>query len=239
MPLCKTLEDAAQILHAIAGYDELDPTTVNVPVSDYPRAIGAPVSKLRLGIPRAAFFDKLDPDVASAVEAGIAVLRKMTASAVDVKFPPSNLAVLGVEAYAYHAKYLAESPQLYQPQTRVGLLRAANVKAATYANALQQMKIGRRAIVSEFSNIDLLITPTMPDPPITIAEAKTENVSVRNTSPFDAFGLPAITVPCGFTKAGLPIGLQIAAAPWAESNVLALAHAYEQATDWHTRHPKL
>ena len=81
--------------------------------------------------------------------------------------------------------------------------------------------------------------PTMADPPFKIEVGLTRNVSARNTSPFDAYGIPVISIPCGFTSAGLPIGLQIAGAPWAEAAVLALAHAYEQATEWHTRHPRL
>jgi aspartyl-tRNA(Asn)/glutamyl-tRNA(Gln) amidotransferase subunit A len=83
----------------------------------------------------------------------------------------------------------------------------------------------------------LLVLPTMADPPFAIEEGLTKNGSARNTSPFDAFGIPTISIPCGFTSAGLPIGLQIAGAPWAEPAVLALAHAYEQATEWHNRHP--
>jgi aspartyl-tRNA(Asn)/glutamyl-tRNA(Gln) amidotransferase subunit A len=85
-----------------------------------------------------------------------------------------------------------------------------------------------------------LITPTMPNPPARIAEASNLTaVSIRNTCPFDVFGLPAISVPCGFTQSGLPIGLQISGAPFAESTVLAMAHAYEQATDWHDVRPRL
>jgi aspartyl-tRNA(Asn)/glutamyl-tRNA(Gln) amidotransferase subunit A len=88
--------------------------------------------------------------------------------------------------------------------------------------------------------VDLLVTPTLPRPTVAIAQgADPTAVSIRNTSPFDVLGLPAISVPCGFTAAGLPIGLQIVAAPFAESTVLALAHAYERETEWHLRRPKL
>src|SRR5579871_1324476 len=87
--------------------------------------------------------------------------------------------------------------------------------------------------------MDLLVLPTMADPPFRIEEGVNRNVSARNTSPFDAFGIPTISIPCGFTRDGLPIGMQIAGAPWAESTVLALAHAYEQATEWHKSRPKL
>ena len=88
--------------------------------------------------------------------------------------------------------------------------------------------------------MDLLIAPTVPNPPLPITEGANQSmVYLRNTSPFNVLGLPAISVPCGFTTAGLPIGLQISGAPFAESTVLSLAQAYERETDWHTKHPKL
>jgi aspartyl-tRNA(Asn)/glutamyl-tRNA(Gln) amidotransferase subunit A len=241
-PICKTVEDAAILLNAIAGYDQMDPTTVNVPVADYERAIRMPVAKLRLGIPRKPFFETLDPEVEKSVNAAIEVLRKMAASVADVEFPTftGQALILGPEAYAYHAKWIVESPQLYQPQTRAILQRAADGKAPGYAGALHDLHIQRRRIASFFSDVDLLVTPTMPNAAATIEEsAKRNSASVRNTSPFDIFGLPAISVPCGFTSAGLPIGLQISGAPFAESTVIALAHAFGQATEWHTRRPVL
>ncbi|HML16761.1 MAG TPA: amidase family protein, partial [Bryobacteraceae bacterium] len=197
---------------------------------------------LRLGIPRKPFFDSLDSEVEKSVNAAIEVLRKMTASMADVQFPTSTVQsqILGPEAYAYHSKWITESPELYQPQTRAILQRSADTKAGAYAAALHELAIERREIASFFANIDLLITPTMPNAAAAIEESAQRNTaSVRNTSPFDVFGLPAISVPCGFSSAGLPIGLQIAGAPFAEATVLALAHAYQQATDWGTRRPAL
>jgi aspartyl-tRNA(Asn)/glutamyl-tRNA(Gln) amidotransferase subunit A len=102
------------------------------------------------------------------------------------------------------------------------------------------MYLQRREIAKVFSKVDLLITPTMARSAETFAESKTfDPLGTRNTSPFDVFGLPTITVPCGFSSSGLPIGLQISGAPFAESTVLTLAFAYQQATTWHNRHPKL
>ncbi len=242
-PICKTVEDAALVLQAIAGYDSLDPATVDMPVPDYARALKTETSRLRLGVPRAVFFEDLDPEVEKAVEAAIGILRKITASVAETKLPPVPAVALitGAEAYAYHAKWIAESPGLYQPFTRdriIGL--AADVKAPAYAEALHQTYLVRREIRSVFSSVDLLITPTMRRTAETLARSKDfDPLGIRNTSPFDAFGLPTITVPCGFSSAGLPIGLQISGAPFAESTVLALAHAYERETEWHKRHPKL
>lgn len=151
------------------------------------------------------------------------------------------LPVTGVEAYAYHAKYLSERRDLYQPFTRDRIIQfAANVTAPEYAEALRQVNLLRREIRKTFSNVDLLITPTMPKPAQKLSESKNfDRTGLQNTSPFDILGLPAISIPCGFTNEGLPIGLQISGAPFAESSVMALAQAYERETEWHKRHPKL
>jgi aspartyl-tRNA(Asn)/glutamyl-tRNA(Gln) amidotransferase subunit A len=113
--------------------------------------------------------------------------------------------------------------------TRQRLLGSADLKAVGYADALRKTSLQRREITKVFSTIDLLVTPTMMRTAESLAESKNfDPLGTRNTSPFDAFGLPTITVPCGFSAAGLPIGLQITGAPFAESTVLALAHAYER-----------
>src|SRR5262249_45814839 len=117
---------------------------------------------------------------------------------------------------------------------------AADVKAPAYADALHQTNLLRREITKVFTNVDLLVTPTMPKPAETLADAKSfDPLGLQNTSPFDIFGLPTISIPCGFTSSGLPIGLQISGAPFAESTVLALARAYERETEWHRRRPEL
>jgi aspartyl-tRNA(Asn)/glutamyl-tRNA(Gln) amidotransferase subunit A len=242
-PIARTVEDAALLLAAIAGYDDADPTTLDVPVPDYTRALKMETAKLRLGVPRSPFYDGLDPEVAQAVDRATVVLRKLTAGVADVKLPPFGtiFPITDAEISAYHAKAIAETPNLYQPFTRQRIIQAAaNSKAQAYADGLRQMNQLRRDIKRVFLNVDLLITPTMPTPPAKIAEIlNADTVSIRNTSPFNILGLPTISVPCGFTKSGLPIGLQISGAPFAESTVLALAHAYERETDWHTRHPQL
>ena len=136
-PMCKTVEDTAIMLNAIAGYDELDPTTADVPVPDYVRALKTPTAKLRLGIPRVPFFEGLDPEVSKAVDAALQALRKLTAGAKDVKLPPGGnpAAIWTPEAYVYHAQWIAESPRKYQPSTRAALQRGADFKADVYIRA--------------------------------------------------------------------------------------------------------
>jgi aspartyl-tRNA(Asn)/glutamyl-tRNA(Gln) amidotransferase subunit A len=120
---------------------------------------------------------------------------------------------------------------------------ASAVSREQYVEARRQCDLLRREIKQVFSTVDVLVTPTLAAPPSTIEpieqSAGLDPSRTRNTSPFDVFGLPAISIPCGFTSSGLPIGLQIIGAPFAEAAVLTVAHAYEQATDWHTRRPAL
>jgi aspartyl-tRNA(Asn)/glutamyl-tRNA(Gln) amidotransferase subunit A len=215
-------------------------------VPDYTRALHTKVSGLRLGIPRALFYDQLDAEIAAATDKALEVLGKLTAGARDVRLPPlENLPVLAAEAYAYHLPYLSKTPELYQPFTRARLEGGAKITAAAYIQGRRELDRLRRAVVETFATTDLLITPTTPGPPATIESAKLDTPPVgvtstlRNTSPFDIYGLPTISIPCGFTSSGLPIGIQISGPHFGESQVLALAHAYEQATDWHTRRPAL
>ena len=142
-PICKTVEDAALVLQVIAGYDEQDPTTVDAPVPDYMRSLKAQTAKLRLGLPRASFFDGLDPEYAKAVEAAIEVLRKLTAGIADVQLPPAvnTVTIWGPETYAYHAKWLAESPEKYQAATRVQMIRSNEIKPDVYARARREVVV--------------------------------------------------------------------------------------------------
>lgn len=247
-PLTKSVADAAIVLQAIAGYDEFDVDCIDRPVPDYSAAIGASVKTFRLGVPRASFFDKLDPEVASATEAALQVLSKLTAGYHDsllpaVSYGPSSG---GAETAAYHLPYYPKSQASYMPSTRKGLSRSAAMPATTYVESMRAVRLLRRQVVKAFDTVDLLITPTTKLKPYPISEAiqrvetdKPLPPTLANTSQFNIFGLPTISIPCGQFADGVPIGLQITGAPWAEEKVLALAHAYEQATDWHKRRPIL
>jgi aspartyl-tRNA(Asn)/glutamyl-tRNA(Gln) amidotransferase subunit A len=245
-PMGRTVEDVALLLQAIAGYDAADVTSTDAPVPDFLAGMQAPVGGLRLGIVRTHFFDKLDPEVAAAVEVAIGVLRKLAPSAREVMLPAANAVPnLGLaETYAYHAQWFTRTPGLYQSVLRKRLEAGAKVSAADYHIDLRETERLRRAIRDVFRDVDLLVTPTLKIPARTIAEAIARSESEKplppepsNTAPFNVFGLPTITVPCGFTRLGLPIGLQISGPHFQEGRVLALARAYEQATPWHDRHP--
>jgi aspartyl-tRNA(Asn)/glutamyl-tRNA(Gln) amidotransferase subunit A len=260
-PMCKTVEDAALMLNVLAGYDERDPVSVNTSVADYTRAIGAPTSQLRLGVPTAGFFENLHPETAEALEAAIRVLEGLAAGVGDVEVPAAGSVadVWNAEIYAYHEPWIAATPELYQAPTRALIQGAGDASAAVYAQARRHVDEVRRDIARVFGEVDLLITPTQRNPPGPIGGGPPAPNAGRgrggrggrggapgggggglnNTAAFDIYGLPTISVPCGFTTEGLPIGLQISGAHFDEATVIALAHAYEQATDWHRRQPNL
>jgi aspartyl-tRNA(Asn)/glutamyl-tRNA(Gln) amidotransferase subunit A len=145
------------------------------------------------------------------------------------------------EIYAYHQGWITKTPELYQDATRNLIQAAGKANSATYAQARRQLDIVRRDIKKVFATVDLLITPTQRN----VAQMITGPPNpggpggLINTAAFDVYGLPTISIPCGFTSSGLPIGLQISGNHFAELAVLTLAHAYEQATEWHKRRPEL
>lgn len=243
-PMCGNVADTALLLGAIAGYDRHDSTSADRPVPNYTAALRARVSSLRVGIPRAVFYDKLDPEIEAAMSKALEVLRLLTAGLRDVHLPPMSQtmapSIVLAENYAFHAPYFLKTPELYTAGIRRNLQQASKVTTATYVQARRQLDAARRAIGEVFSNVDLLVTPTMAVLPPTIEEAVRLGIElemIRNTSPFNSFGLPTVSIPCGFASSGLPIGMQISGPHFGESRVLALAHAYEQATDWHRRRP--
>ena len=202
-PLTRTVSDSALLLQPIAGYDPEDITSVDVPVPSYTE--GSRVGKLsfRLGVPRVLFYDKLDPDIDKAVQEALAVLSQFGQSAHNVELPEvTNLPVapIGAEAYAYHAQYMATSPELYQEETLLRLRPTAEVSAATYIDAIHSLERLRREVKKVFATVDLLVTPTMAIPPASIREAQQVELEmiqkkqlsplVRNTTPFDVDGLP-------------------------------------------------
>ena len=243
-PLTRSVLDAAILLHAIAGYDALDTTSIDRPVPAWIAAIKRGPASLRIGVPREYFFTGLQEDVQTAVEQSIGVLSKVTAGVQEVVVPVSpemNLAVMLAEGFAFHAARVREAPQLFQPPV-LGRLRGGEaVSTATYIDRRRELDQIRRAAPGLFAHVDLLVTPTVPLLPIPIAAAQDDQAGTalfaRNTRPFNAYGLPAVSVHCGFTKNGLPIGLQIVGPPWGEESVLRLAHAFEQTTDAGKRRP--
>jgi aspartyl-tRNA(Asn)/glutamyl-tRNA(Gln) amidotransferase subunit A len=247
-PIGRTVSDVAVLLQAIAGFDSDDPNSVDTPVPDYLTALRGELKPTRIGVPREFFWDDLDGEAASSVEVALDVLRTLGCEIHEVSLSvPADRTLQTAESYAYHREFVVSSPELYQPETLRRIRSGENISQAQVEAARQDLANARREIQSIFSNLDFLVTPAVPIPAPPLAELKQhpdllrprELVLLRNTRPFNVWGLPAISVPCGFTRAGLPIGLQIAGPPWSEAGVLRVAYAYEQATAWHKREPDL
>jgi aspartyl-tRNA(Asn)/glutamyl-tRNA(Gln) amidotransferase subunit A len=250
-PMTRTVLDNALMLGVMAGYDKLDISSVSHAPEDYVAQLGQPVSGLRLGMP-VGYFDDLDPEVAVAVETAIALLAKLAGGAADCALPGvthlGNLGTLG-ETFAYHEQYYKNAAGKYMLPERRRLQQAAESqpRAVDYIRAKWEIETIRRRVDDAFTDFDLVVMPTQRILPPTLNElitkaneGKTTSPRVTsNTQPFDVFGLPAVSIPCGFSKSGLPIGLMIAGPHFSEGKVLALAQAYEKATDWHQRRPVL
>src|SRR5579864_3720696 len=245
-PMARTVADTAALLQAIAGYDAQDITSEEMKIPDYSQALRANVSSLRIGMPRDFFFADLDPEVDAAMKDALTVLGKLTAGIRDVPLAASTMeslrdVVRAAEAYAYHREYVTKTPELYQPLTLKRIRAGADVTTPAYIQGRRDLAQVRRKAEKWFESVDVLVTPTLPIPPALISDPRADDIlpAVRNTSPFDVNGWPAISLPCGFTSQGLPIGLQIVGPNGGESVVFQLAHAYEQATEWHKRRPQL
>ncbi len=246
-PLTRTVQDAAIVLQAIAGHDPRDPGSSHEVVPDFRQDLSKDVKGVRIGVPRDVFYDAghVKPEVLSAMEKAFSVFRNLGAVVEEVTIPSirDDLAVRGVirsaETYAYHEKTLRERPELLGKSQRVRFLGGAFYTARDYLRA-QQI---RRLIIDEFrevlKRVDVLITPAMPEPPARFAAGAAGGGGPRLQGPFNLTGLPAISVPCGFSSEGLPMGMQVAGRHFDEQTALRVAHAYEQATQWHLQHPLL
>jgi len=254
-PMTRTVKDAGLMMQVLAGYDPEETASVDLPAADYLTGIAGGTSSLRVGIPRAYFYEGLHPDIQVAMETALKTLQGLTASqretgplasdATYASIVDPAIAVLRAEAYAYHQDYVSKTPELYQAETLKRIRSGADLGAPAYIASRRRVDQIRRAAPQIFKDIDVFVTPTSPVPPFAIAEllgdlntlrAK-EVQMLRNTRPLNALGLPTISVPCGFTSAGLPIGMQITGPPGGEAVVVRLAYAYEQQTEWHNRHP--
>jgi aspartyl-tRNA(Asn)/glutamyl-tRNA(Gln) amidotransferase subunit A len=243
-PMARTVSDAALILQAIASYDPHDFYSQKFPPVYYPSALEEKCSGLRLGVAR-EFFKQLDPEVEQAVEKAITILGELAADVREIDGVTTELdrTLVRCEPYVYHQRHLPAHEQQYHPETLRRIMTGADVTASQYVEAYREMLRHRREVREVFEDVDLIITPTAPLLPPSFAELEAapdqlrpkELRLLRNTRPFNVYGLPTISIPCGLSTAGLPIGLQIAGAPGAEGTVLALAHAYEKQTQWHKR----
>ncbi|HEY6131729.1 MAG TPA: amidase [Halioglobus sp.] len=252
-PLTHTVEDAALMLNAIAGYDPADATSVRVPVTDVSASLGAGVRGLRIGIPNGYFFDALEEEIAIALDLAVKEFVRLGADVREVEIPGIMEGLGGIfafvlaEAQEIHADSLRRCPEDFGADVR-DMLLGYSPTAAELMIGLRAVDALTTAMRTALENVDVLLTPTTP---ITAPRIGQESVRygnteesvlgamIRCTAPFNATHLPALSLPCGFNRSGLPIGMQIAGRPFDEAIVLRVGHAYEQATGWHLRSPSL
>jgi aspartyl-tRNA(Asn)/glutamyl-tRNA(Gln) amidotransferase subunit A len=251
-PMTRTVADCAAMLGAIAGEDERDTTSARLPVPDYLSGLDEGVAGKRIGVADGYLRQSVDPEVLRLVETAIAQFERLGATVVEVSPPspaeavPALLGILTPEATVYHLPWLRERPDDYSQAVRERLELGAITPAVSYIQA-QRL---RRRITDEFlaamDAVDFMVMPTGPTAAtplegdlVTSEEADPALLAalVNFTGPFDLTGFPAVSIPCGFTAGGLPVGLQLVGKPFTEASLLASAHAYEQATEWHRRLP--
>jgi aspartyl-tRNA(Asn)/glutamyl-tRNA(Gln) amidotransferase subunit A len=243
-PLARTVEDCAYLLQGMAGHDSADPASSTRPVEDYVGALESSVRGLRIGVPRNYFFEDADQDVVRAFESALGVLRSLGAEVRDLTVPSFDLSrsfflILAAEAFAYHEQDLRTRPELYGEVLRERIMSGALVTASEYVQA-QRIRMQVCADVAEvMKTVDVLATPTTPKPatPFRVAYDPELAFPRTNMPPFNLTGQPTLALPCGFSTSGLPLSLQLSGRAFEETTVLRLGHAYQKATDWHTRRP--
>jgi aspartyl-tRNA(Asn)/glutamyl-tRNA(Gln) amidotransferase subunit A len=254
-PLTRTVADTAHMMNALAGYDPSDPACQDQPVPDYTAALGQPVRGLRVGVCRNHFFEGNQDDVEQAVEAAIADLAQQGAQVIEFKIPNLEYGLAAIfvielaSSTAYHDVSLrAGRVEHYTPDVRQLVEMGRFVTAPDYLKAEQLRAVLMEDFRRAFQQVDVIVGPTTPITAWKVGEwtarvgDRDESVlaaSWRFTFPYNLTGLPAISLPCGFDRDGLPIGLQIAGKPFDEPTVLRVAHAYERTHDWKERMPAL
>jgi aspartyl-tRNA(Asn)/glutamyl-tRNA(Gln) amidotransferase subunit A len=251
-PMTRTVADAALMLQVIAGHDRHDPTTRTAVVPDYTASLTGDIEGARLGIPQEFYFEQLDAEVADSVRAAVQTLERAGARVEEVSLPLSKYAAAAgriislTESAEIHEKFLKTRFADYSPDVRAGFVVGQLILGKHYMKAQRLRSLIRQEMAAVLRRVDALVTPTVP-----IAAPRTGQATVeigaervetmwalsRLTRPANLTGFPAISVPCGFTQGGLPIGLQLIGRPFAEATILQIAHTYEQETTWHQRRP--
>lgn len=246
-PMTRKVRDCALMLQLLAGHDPRDPGAVDLPVPDYLAGLDDGIVGLRLGVPRDWFFDNCDDDVLARVEDAISVLADMGAHVTDIALPDmqsvfaAGSVIIATEAHACYQANLARDPKLFSEELRA-VLEMGGFYTADHLLQAQRLRRHLTAeVVAAMRDVDAIVMPTCPvaTTPLAATPPAHAMLRIQNTQPFDTVSLPALSLPCGFTGEGLPVGLQIAGRPFDEAGVLRIGQAYEATTDWHRRRPPM
>ena len=250
-PISRTVEDAAITLGAIAGHDPKDRYSSTVPVPDYRQALGGDLNGLKIGvITEFMESDLVEPKVRQTVSDSFATLGELGATVEEVSVPLSmdagvaSAILLAVEPALAQQDWIKDQLQDYGHDVRILLLTGSLLPAQAYYKAQKLRTMLRQQVLDSLEKYDVLVLPTSgkgaqpleQDPPITSKETASR-LAFLFTRIFNLASCPAMSVPCGFDDRGMPVGLQIGARPGAEETIFKVAHAYEQATAWHTMRP--
>ena len=250
-PISRTVEDAAITLGAIAGHDPQDPYSSTAPVPDYRQALGGDLKGMKVGvITEFMESDLVEPRVRQTVSDATAVLGELGATVEEVSIPlamdagVASAVLLAVEPALNQQDWIKENIQDYGHDVRILLLTGSLLPAQAYYKAQKLRDMLRRQVLEALQKYDVLVLPTAgkgaqpveDDPPITSKETASR-LPFLFTRIFNLASCPAMSLPCGFDERGLPVGLQIGARPEGEETIFKVAHAYEQATQWHTMRP--
>jgi aspartyl-tRNA(Asn)/glutamyl-tRNA(Gln) amidotransferase subunit A len=253
-PLAQSAEDCALLMGLMAGADPEDATALAVPGPDYMAATKGSLKGLRIGVPTAFYVDDLDPDVAQVLDETIATMQREGAEIVKVELPDqrqlssASQIVLAVEAAAFHKRWMIERLEDYGPQVRMRLENGLAIPAITYLEAMRYRGVALAAHSKAVAGTDAVIAPVSPVPAPTIAETDVgggpgaEAVIqrlTRFTRPVNYLGVPSLALPCGFSRTGLPIGMQLIGGSFEEATLLRIGAAFQRATDFHNKVPKL
>jgi aspartyl-tRNA(Asn)/glutamyl-tRNA(Gln) amidotransferase subunit A len=253
-PLARTVEDCALLLGLMAGADPADPTAIGGSLPDYMAAMRGPMKGLKIGVPTAFYIDDLDPEVARALDETITVLKREGAEIVHVELPDqrqlsaASQLVLAVEAAAFHKRWLIERPQDYGPQVLMRLQNGLAIPGVSYLEAMRWRGLALSAYLAATGGVDAVIAPVSPVAAPTIAESDVGNSPdaeaviqrlTRFTRPVNYLGLPSLAIPSGFTRNGLPVGMQLIGRSFDEATLLRIGAAFQRATDFHARVPEL
>ena len=249
-PMTWTVEDTAYMMQALAGYDPKDPTTSTAPVPDYSLSLREDIKGLTIGVPRHFFFaphESVNPEVVATVEKGLKVLEGLGANLQEVTIPSleyvraANSVIMLSEAFAYHEKNLQTRSHDFGEMVRARFRIGGLFSASDYVQSQRIRKVVNRECAEVLQKVDVLVTPTMTQPAAAFeGYDATSNITGRSfTAPFNLTGLPAISVPCGFTASGLPVGMQIAGKPFDEPGVIRAAYAYQQEARWFEQRPSI
>jgi aspartyl-tRNA(Asn)/glutamyl-tRNA(Gln) amidotransferase subunit A len=245
-PLTRTARDAAMMLAAMAGFDPHDPASADVPVEDCLVHLEEGVSGWRVALAAGEYIEASDPQVLAGVAEAAQVFRDLGAQVKEVEMSwladqaLANGRMVQADGAAFHRERLAERPDRFGADVRQRLETGAALTSTEYALARRTQVEGRRRFEMFFQQFDILLLPTtpIPAPPIEGTQAvEAARRLTRFTAPFNLAGLPALSLPCGFTGDAMPIGLQIVSKHWGEAKALQAGHAFEQATGWHKRRP--